>query len=79
MKEIYEAGAPNTEAPERSAKSCRLLCDPSNLPRVPYSKPRVLQVREMPRECAIQVSDYFRKGHERRKAAYFNQRGAKRK
>lgn len=69
--------AQNTETSKRSDRKCRLLCDPSNLPRVPYSRPRVLQVREMPRECALQVSDYFRKIHERRKAAYFNRKGAK--
>ena len=50
---------------------------PDKLPKVPYSRPKVLSVREMPRECAIQVSDYFRKIHERRKAAYFQLRGGK--
>lgn len=75
MKEMYEAGAPNTEASKTSGP--RLKISPSKLPKIPYSRPKVLSVREMPRECAIQVSDYFRKIHEKRKAAYFQLRGGK--
>lgn len=69
----------NTETSTRSKKNCRILCDPANMTKPPYSRPKVLKVREMPRECAMQVSDYFRKSHERRKAAYYQLRGAKRK
>lgn len=69
----------DTGTSTRSKKSCRLLCDPLKVPKVPYSKPKVLKIREMSRDCAMQVSDYFQKRHERRKAAYFQLRGAKRK
>ena len=72
MKEIYTDDAQNTEASKTSGP--RLKISPDKLPKVPYSRPKVLSVREMPRDCAIQVSDYFRKIHEKRKAAYFNLR-----
>ena len=71
--------AQSTETSKRSDRKCRLLCDPANLPRVPYSRPRVLQVREMSKECAMQVTDYYRRIRERRKAAYFKLKGHKRK
>ena len=75
MNEMNMEGAPDTNGSKISGP--RLKISPDKLPKVPYSRPKVLSVREMPRECAIQVSDYFRKIHEKRKAAYFQLRGGK--
>jgi hypothetical protein len=52
-KEDY---APNTEASSQSGKKCRLLCNPRNLLKPPYSQPKI---PEMTREQARKVKDYF--------------------
>lgn len=75
MNGIHTDDAQSTKASRKS--DARLKISPDKLPKVPYSRPKVLSVLEMPRECAIQVSDYFRKIHEKRKAAYFSLRGGK--
>ena len=75
MNGIHTEDAHSTKVSRKS--HARLKISPDKLPKVPYSRPKVLSVREMPRECAIQVSDYFRKIHEKRKAAYFQLRGGK--
>lgn len=75
MNGIHTEDAQSTKVSRKS--DARLKISPDKLPKVPYSRPKVLSVREMPRECAIQVSDYFRKIHEKRKAAYFQLRGGK--
>jgi len=52
-KEDY---APNTEASSQSGKKCRLLCNPRNLLKPPYSQPKI---PEMTREQARKVKEYF--------------------
>ena len=75
MKEINMEGVPNTEV----SPTLQLKCNPSCLPPAPYERPKVLQIQEMSKECAIQVTDYYRRIRERRKAAYFKLKGHKRK
>lgn len=66
---MTEDCAPNTGASTKSA--ARLKISPDKLPKVPYSRPHVIRMEDLPKECRLQVRDYFRKVKEKRKAAYF--------
>lgn len=48
--------APNTETSKTSKPKYRLLCNPRNLLKPPYSQPKI---PEMTREQARKVKDYF--------------------
>lgn len=75
LKETNTGDAPNIEA----SRTLKLKCNPLCLPPAPYEAPRVPIIRNLSREAAMQVTDYYRRIHERRKAAYFKLKGHKRK
>lgn len=54
-----EESAPNTEAPKRSGRKLKLLCNPAKLPKPKTPKARLPKKDELTAEEAVRLNDYF--------------------
>ena len=54
-----EESAPNTEAPKRSGRKLKLLCNPAKLPKPKAPKARLPKKEELTAEERTKINDYF--------------------
>ena len=54
-----EESAPNTEAPKRSGRKLKLLCNPAKLPKPKTPKARLPKKKELTAEERTKINDYF--------------------
>jgi hypothetical protein len=54
-----EESVQNTEAPKRSGRKLKLLCNPAKLPKPKTPKVRLPKKDELSAEEAVKLNDYF--------------------
>lgn len=54
-----EESVQNTEAPKRSGRKLKLLCNPAKLPKPKAPKARLPKKDELSAEEAVKLNDYF--------------------
>lgn len=54
-----EESVQNTEAPKRSGRKLKLLCNPAKLPKPKAPKARLPKKDELSAEEAVRLNDYF--------------------
>jgi hypothetical protein len=54
-----EESVQNTEAPKRSGRKLKLLCNPSRLPKPKAPKARLQKKEELTAEERTKINDYF--------------------